>query len=174
MKQIVMKTIKNFAFFLSVCTAVLLAVGCDKSESPTTLPDDLPPGANVIQTLVAKGNWLNSENIQKQTVVITTDSEWEAFWSKINSNNPISELEMSIDFEQHQIIAVIDVLHMNGGWSIDITNITEYADKIVVTFTNLMTGDLTCALSQPYQIVKIPVSDKRIEFKCETQNVEEK
>jgi len=30
---------------MGLCAAVLLAAGCNKSESPTTPPDDLPPGA---------------------------------------------------------------------------------------------------------------------------------
>jgi len=38
-----MKTIKNLALLMGLCAAVLLAVGCDKSESPTTPPNDLPP-----------------------------------------------------------------------------------------------------------------------------------
>ena len=36
-------TIKTFTLLASVCAALLLTTGCDKNESSTTPPDDLPP-----------------------------------------------------------------------------------------------------------------------------------
>ena len=118
----------------------------------------------VTSTLIAKGEWLGTEDIKKQNTVITTSSDWGAFVSEIDPDNSMSELGFKIYFEEYQVIAVIDAIHSNGGWSLDITGITEYDDKIVVTYANLKTGNNTTVLSQPYHIVKIPKSNKRIEF----------
>ena len=122
--------------------------------------------------LIAKGNLSGSENIKKQNTVITaTGSEWDDFVWTVPAFGPMPESIKDVDFNQYQVIAVVDVIHSNGGWSLDITDITEYDDKIVVTYSNLKTGNDTDALSQPYHIVKIPKSDKKIEFVDKTMLV---
>jgi len=87
----------------------------------------------------------------------------------MNTVNPASNdfVETAIDFSQYQIIAVFEAVKGNGGWSIDITAITEYADSITVPVKNLHTGDDTCVMTQPFCIVKIPVSDKKVVFDWE-------
>jgi hypothetical protein len=75
--------------------------------------------------------------------------------------------ETDIDFSAYQVIAIFDEIHGSGGWSIDITGIVEYSDKIVVRVTHLKTGYFSAVLTQPYHIVKIPVSDKKIVFQEE-------
>jgi len=118
----------------------------------------------VIPILITKGFMSTAEGVPKQSVVITTMSEWQAFSVKLlYTYPPVPSLDEN-DFEQYQIISVVDAIHSNGGWSIDITGITEYDDKIVVTYANLETGNATAVLSQPCHIVKIPKSDKTIEF----------
>jgi len=79
-----------------------------------------------------------------------------------NLSNYFSETD--IDFFQYQVIAVLDALKGNGGWSIDITDITEYQDEIVVTVENLKRGNLTAQVTHPFHIVKIPQSAKNVRF----------
>jgi hypothetical protein len=84
--------------------------------------------------------------------------------------------ETKIDFSTYQVIAVFDEVKGNGGWSIDITGITEWQDKMLISVTNLKKGDLTSVITQPFQIVKIPVAEKEIEFEFEfdlTRKVDE-
>ena len=115
-------------------------------------------------TQIAKGSLHGTGNVQKQNTVITTALEWEALLAKMSTPNPMPSLS-TIDFEQYQVIAVIDVVRPTGGWSVDITDIVEYTDKIVVTYSNLNTGgDAPTIITQPYHIVKIPKSVKEIEF----------
>ena len=84
----------------------------------------------------------------------------------MNINNNVSEtfIETEIKFSEYMIIAVFDEVKSNGGWSIDITNIEQQANRISITVTNLKTGNASSVITQPYQIVKIPVSDKEIVF----------
>ena len=52
----------------------------------------------------------------------------------------------------------------NGGHSIDITRVTEFEDKISVQIKNILQGDATLVITQPYHIVKIARSNKLIVF----------
>ena len=134
--------------------------GSGEGEKPTTMPF----------VLVGKGSLYGNgrEHIAKQNMVITTSTEWNRLIGSMNSvNNGSGNItEEDIDFSQYQVIAVFDEIRGSGGWSIDITDITE-ANNIVVTYTNLETGKgaTTDNMTQPYHIVKIPVSSKKIVFK---------
>jgi hypothetical protein len=107
------------------------------------------------------------KNLAGKNMVVTTKSEWD------NLRTTMNLISTEVDFNTYQVIAVIDDIHGNGGWTVDITDITEYADKIVVTYTNLETGNATSATTQPFHIVKIPVSNKRILFQQEKGNNDE-
>ncbi|MDR2409983.1 MAG: protease complex subunit PrcB family protein, partial [Bacteroidales bacterium] len=63
-----------------------------------------------------------------------------------------------------QVIAIFGKVKENGGWDIEVTKITEYTDSIVVTYSNIETGNLVDTVAQPFQIVRIPASDKNIVF----------
>ena len=110
---------------------------------------------------------------QKQFSVITTETDWEDLKTQlISSYPPVTNkfTETDIDFLLYQVIFVIDYIKGNGGWSIDVTDVTEYTDKIVVTVSNLFTGSASSVITQPFQIVKIPVSEKPIIFNDLTLN----
>ena len=123
----------------------------------------VPVGAPITPILIAQDNLYGTGKEQKQNTVITTKLEWDALLAVMSSPNPMPSLD-EIDFEQFQVIAVIDAVRSSAGWSIDITDITEYDDKIVVTYSNLSAGGIATVLTQPYHIVKISKSDKKIEF----------
>jgi len=116
--------------------------------------------------LIAQGVLTGSEGISKQNLVIKNQSEWENLVTAMNSVTNLSDsfVETNIDFCRYQIIAVFDTVRPNGGWDIGVTNITENTVSIRITYTNLDTGDFSCAITQPCYIVKIPASDKPIVF----------
>ena len=64
-----------------------------------------------------------------------------------------------------QVIAVFDKLHNNGGWSIDVINIIENENSLNVNIDNLQNGNLTQIVIQPFHIIKIPRTNKKIVFK---------
>jgi hypothetical protein len=120
----------------------------------------------IAPVLIGKGELSSSEGITKQNRVITTVEEWNELKTAMRDRaNTLKESD--IDFSAYQVIAIFDEVHGNGGWSIDITGIIEYSDKIVVGVTNQQTGNATRVITQPYHIVRIPVSAKEIVFERE-------
>jgi len=119
-------------------------------------------------TVIAQGDLYGNgaEGFTKQFSVITTETDWENLKTQLNSVNNVTQhfTETNIDFSLYQVIFIIDKVKGNGGWSIDVTDVTEYTDKIVITVSNVRTGGMTCVMTQPFQIVKIPVSNKPIIF----------
>lgn len=106
------------------------------------------------------------ENISKQNTVIKNSLDWNELMDKINSVNNVTERfsETNIDFSSYTIIAVFDEIKMNGGHSIDITDVTENDKNIIVTVENLLTGGMTTVITQPFHIVKIPKRNKPFIF----------
>jgi hypothetical protein len=123
---------------------------------------------SITSVLIAEGELYGNgrEGITKQNRVISTKTEWDNLKAKMNSVNKVTDhfTESEIDFTNYQVIAVFDEIKGNGGWSIDISNVTEYANSIIVDITNLKTGNLTTVITQPFHIVKIPVSKLEIIF----------
>jgi hypothetical protein len=105
------------------------------------------------------------EGISKQDLVIKNQPEWTNLQAKINSSNHYDITETEIDFAKYTVIAVFDEVKNNGGWSIDITDISVIDDKVIVTVSNLKKGNSTAVITQPFHIVKIPVSENKIDFK---------
>lgn len=145
--------------FLSVLAAS--AISCNNS-------DDVKQ-KSVPFILVGQGNLLGAgkEDIIKQNIIITDSVQWQDILNQMNVVNDVSKsfAETNIDFSKYQVIAIFDEVKGNGGWSIDITKIEEQANEIIVYITNLKTGDISSVITQPYQIVKIPVSEEQIIFK---------
>ncbi len=106
------------------------------------------------------------ENIVQQNLIISNSKTWNELMTKMNSVNNNSEgfTETNIDFANFMVIAVFDKVYGNGGHSIDITKITETENKIIVTIDNVLKGDATLVMTQPYHIVKIKKTDKLIIF----------
>jgi hypothetical protein len=121
--------------------------------------------------LIAQGNVTGREGIFKQNLVITSDTAWQNLITTMNLVNNVSDsfTEINIDFLEYQVIAVFDKLKLNGGWTIDITDITEDVDSTVITIQNLGKGDSNSVqIIRPFCIIKIPLSEKNIVFQMNT------
>jgi len=155
--------------FKVVIPALLLAIaslsGCDKDTDTTT--------QTISATLIGKGVLSGAEGFTKQFSVIKTEEDWQNFKTQLNSVINVTDnfTENDIDFSAYQVIFVIDDINGSSGCSIDITDVTENADNIVVTVSNSNTGDVSNVISQPFEVVKIPVSDKQVIFEDNTQTV---
>jgi len=162
--KITLKKTQWFTAITMLCivvTALILAVSCDKQEPLINYPIKIP------STEIGQGVlWGIIDNLSGKDIIITTEMEWDDLKAKLDWRNNVTNgfSETNIDFVEYQIIAVFDIIHGNGGWSIDITDITEYPEEIVVTIEQLMKGDATSVVTQPYHIVKIPRSTKSIRF----------
>ena len=153
-----MKT-KNIIKFTIILLLLNGITACDKKEK-----DKCEPFVLIGQGSL-HGN--GSEGIPEQNIVISTQEEWEILMTTIGENEVKYFSETEIDFDEYQIIAAFDKVRGQGGWSIDITCITEYSDKIVATVLVKNNNKVVAptVITQPYHIVKVPISMKRIDFK---------
>jgi hypothetical protein len=164
-----MKTLK---FLLLTLLAVSMVTACSVDTPKQDLPESREQGANTIfpveiePVLIGKGElhpYLETDPNIVKSMVITSVDEWNTLKTAMDDrNNTLPEID--VDFSAYRVIAIFDKIHGNGGWSIDITGIVEDPDKIVVSVTNLKIGNIASVITQPYHIVKIPVSSKKIVF----------
>ena len=149
MKQII--TLFSFLFLLTSCSNDNNSNQSDVSFS-TVVQKDLSPS--------------DQKPIAETKVVITDAQAWNAFITKISVVNEESKyfIDTNIDFTKFQIIAVIDQKYLNGGHTIDITKIAENKNNIYVKVEKLHTGNIATVLTQPYHIVKIAKSSKKVIF----------
>ena len=147
-----------------------IIVSCNDDE-PTPTPTPFIP-VTISSSLIAKRNLNGSEGINQQNTIITNETDWNNLKNQIDLYYQLFGInyteqyfaETTIDFTNYTVIAVFDQVYGNGGHSIDITNITEYENNIVVTVENLLTGNASSVITQPYHIVKIPKTTKPIVF----------
>lgn len=136
-----------------------IAISCNDND------DDLNP---INFTEIGQNNLYGSgeENILQQNLTISDTETWNDLLDKMNTANNESDefTETDIDFEEFVVIAVFDKIYGNGGHSIDIIKITENENKVIVKIENIMGGDATSIMTQPFHIVKIPKTDKLIIF----------
>jgi len=149
-------------FFYSL---VLIFVSCSSDDNGNGEEVFEPQEVEIIE--IGHGAMAGpNSGLDESYLVIKNTTEWIQLLEAIDAVNNESEnfSETTIDFSQYLIIAAIDEVKYNGGWSIDITSIMEYEPEIEVTVENLLTGNLTSIVRQPFHIVKIPKSDKPVVF----------
>lgn len=131
--------------------------------------DDDSAASDVKSTELYKSNDFNGDYnnpTPKSNLVINNLTEWNALLVKLDLNikpwqNSIST---DVDFEKYVVIAVIDELRNSGGHSIDITQITQTDKNIFVKVEQLKTGGISSVMSQPYHIVQIAKTSKKVVF----------
>ena len=124
---------------------------------------------NIEFEVVGSGNLTApvSVDISPGNYVINNQNDWNILLNKmnsINSDTTASFTTTTINFQTHIIIAVFDELRGNPGWLIEIESIVENENNIVVDVINLNPGSIQSEMRQPYQIVRIPITNKPIVF----------
>jgi hypothetical protein len=118
--------------------------------------------------IIGSGNLYGDgfEDILPGNYVITNESTWNILLNKIdiNPNTTDSFTTTNIDFNNYQIIAVFDEIRPNPGRTIGIQEIIENQNSIHITVLSLGPGGALNVITQPFQIVKIPLSSKPIFF----------
>jgi len=149
-------------YLIRISTIALLSIFVVSCNS-----DDIQI-VNVDSTLIAKDNLYGNgaEEISEQNLVITDQTTWSELMTKMNAVNNTTDIfsETNIDFSEYQIIAVFDDIKGNGGHEIGL-NIVNDSENIIVTITDLIPGgNVASVITQPFHIVKIPVSSLPIIF----------
>ncbi len=146
---------------LILILSILVVTSCGSDDDNQTAQS-----TPITFTEIGKGSLYGngSEGISQSNLVITNESDWQNLIDQMNSyNNNVSNLfsETNIDFQSYIVIAVF--LEVNGFLQyVEITNINEYDRNILVSKTQIDTALST--ISQPFHIVKIPITEKPIEF----------
>ena len=153
MKKLILRTLS--AVLLLVGAFIVLG-GCEENKYPMTLDF----------TLIGKGTMRGneSENLNKQNVVITDSIQWQRLLSEMDSYRSVSSslTEINIDFDKFQLIVIIDSVRPNLC-EINIKSITENKSDISVCIEK--TSYDATAVTQPFCIVKIGKTNKNINFK---------
>lgn len=121
---------------------------------------------------IKQDSGLGLRNPEKaENKVIRNKAEWETLWEQINIGRiPMPPL-LEIDLSKYIILSASTGFHSSGGWSIKISKIEEYENKINVKVTITAPGkdcSVTTATTNPYTIISIEKTDKPINFNTET------
>nr|WP_199000677.1 protease complex subunit PrcB family protein [Flavobacterium sp. ASV13] len=146
-----MKQIFSILFVLASCNS-------DNNESEPS---------NVKFSEVYYGDHFNGDyTTPKANLVIKSQTEWENLIAKmkIAAQPWQNSVTPPIDFKKDQVIAVIDQIRNYGGYSIDITKITQTNNRIIVKVEQLNPGGFATVITQPYHIVTMPKSNKKVVF----------
>jgi len=163
-----MKTILKIA----ILSMVLISCGSDDNNVPNNNnePTTFEPH-NVEFTLIIKDEGSVSRQNQesvflngRQNILFSSASEWELFLEEFSDYELGNFTEINIDFETNQIIVAIDEIKSTGGWSVEITTITEFENEIMTNVVYSDIGNDVQVMTQPYHIVKIPKLDKPVNF----------
>jgi hypothetical protein len=138
--------------------------GCNNNDVDEFLP------MSISTTLVASDNLYGNgkENIARQNLIIQSNKEWTELMNKMNSANKVTDsfTETEIDFSNLIILALFDEIKMNGGYTIEIAGVVENRNDLTINVCHLSpNGGVYAVITQPYCIVKIPKTEKKIIFK---------
>ncbi len=144
---------KQIIILLSI---IFIASSCSSDDAGSS---------QVSYSEITKESYSSDKKIPKSNLVIKDVAAWNSLLSKISPAEVSNFKETNIDFTKYQVIAVFDEVHNSGGYSIDITKITQSNSEITVKVEQLKKGDLTSVVTQPFHIVKITKSNKAVVFK---------
>ena len=142
--------------FITILFSLVL-VGCPKNEEGGF-------------TSLSKGNLFGNgaEGFKKENIVISSKKEWKFFLSKFDTTNKVSKtFENAIDFSEEMIVICLDNVRSSGGFSVEIIEVIKEASTtlIKVKFKSPKPMDMvTSVIIQPYHIVKINKTNKKIKF----------
>ncbi|HEY1192849.1 hypothetical protein [Flavobacterium sp.] len=143
---------------LILIAAIFLFVGCSNDDNDKTTE-------NITFTSVGQGA-LRGSTIKQQNIVIKDLITWEALKKKMNETDKYhteeSLKETDIDFSKFQLIVAF-YKQSNSATTIDITKVTMRSGKIFIKIENLQLSVIQ-NVAQPFHIVKIPKSSKKIVF----------
>jgi len=114
-------------------------------------------------TEIGKGYTGLNDN-SSQNLFITTEAEWNNLLNYLPNDVVDDFNETNVNFNEYNIIAIISQNQPDTGHSLCITNIEEN-DNTVFIFSEIQnSGSGFTAIVQPFHIVKMPKTDKTIEF----------
>ena len=160
-----MSITKQFNKAYLVITIFVMA-GC--SAPKEVLVDHAPPQQVEFET-IGKGSLYGAgeEGIEESNMLIRSNKEWEGLKKNTDAVNKVSQnfKEHEVNFDEYYLIASFDRVRPNGGYSIKIKDVLERDEQIEVLIERPKPqGMAISVLIQPYHIIRIPITDKKILF----------
>lgn len=107
------------------------------------------------------------EGLEAQQIVIESHEELELLLDKMSSINPIScsDILMTIDFNEYDLIFLLDRVRGSGGHSIEVTEVSKLEDFVSVEYKEQSPiGMATTVLTQPFQFVQVLKLNSEVSF----------
>ncbi|GGD20982.1 protease complex subunit PrcB family protein [Flavobacterium orientale] len=144
-----------------IFAAIFSFLSCSNNDDEPFTP------INIEFEVIGSGNLTSMEEITPGNIVINNQNDWNILinnMNSINSDTTNSFTTTTIDFQTHLIIAVFDEIRMNNGFLISVANIVENQNNLTVDVIQSNPGSIQSVITQPYQIVRIPITNKPIVF----------
>ncbi len=140
--------------------SVFLATSCSSDDDNQTAQS-----TPITFTEIGKGALFGNgtEGITQSNMVIDNSTDWQNLMTQMNSYSNVTTQfsETNIDFNTYTVIGIFLEVKPSG-WEVEISNIEENTTNIMVSKTE--TEAINSVITQPFHIVKIPVTNKPIEF----------
>jgi len=148
----------NFSFYILIpLLFTLLFTACQGSGSE---------GAKVPFEVIHSGSY--SAITEKRELIINSDADYQKLMIEVYKNLDQMPRIPVVDFKKNSLVAVFMAQKTSGGYMINIDSITESSVGLTVNVTESSPGKgctVTDALTQPYEIVKIPKTEEKTVFK---------
>lgn len=103
------------------------------------------------------------EGIVEENLVITSETDWNEIWTKLNSVNDESShfTDTTFNFNEQDVIGLFDQVQNLTGYDISINEIRMFESEVQVHYSKSNPGDNGTgqALMQPYQFVVVEKSN---------------
>ena len=147
---------KNFIY---ICLAVFF-FSCNSAKTTQ----------HMAPKVISEGNLYGSgsEGLRQQNTIITNETEWKEFMLKLNSANETIKKDQAskIDFDEQNVIAIIDQQRTTGGHKIEIGQTHTQNGTVYFTIKKSHPeGMATMVMTQPYYLATIPKTKQEIKFK---------
>lgn len=110
------------------------------------------------------------EAVKVQLFRIDTQEKWQKFWTEHHSNRYPVEQPPDIDFQNFEILSVVDRLRNSGGYTLRIVGLETSQRRIIVKVKQVSPGKgcfTSMALTRSFHIVKIPKTSLEIEMRLQ-------
>jgi len=126
--------------------------------------------ATVSFVTLAKG--LASGVAQPTQLVVRSQNDWAALWSRHMRTQVASPPPPSVDFSHDMVVALFMGERPTGGYAIEVTRIERTAQGLTVHYRTSRpdpSAMQTQALTQPFHLVTVPRVDDPVTFVAESQ-----
>eukprot|EP00928_Gymnodinium_smaydae_P032456 TRINITY_DN234_c1_g1_i1.p1 TRINITY_DN234_c1_g1~~TRINITY_DN234_c1_g1_i1.p1 ORF type:complete len:223 (+),score=49.28 TRINITY_DN234_c1_g1_i1:25-669(+) len=97
---------------------------------------------------------------------VTSEAEWGDMWRRHTSKTSPAPPVPHVDFQQHMVVYVALGTCNSGGHAVEVKGVEQTAEALVVSYeTEAPNGGMTtCALTQPYHMVRVAKTALPVQF----------